>query len=467
MRAAAYLSPAGLAYLSSHGHYSYPPHVELIDAALQDVAAGRCLRLIVTMPPRHGKSQLCSATFPAWYLGRYPERRVILASYEAGFAATWGRKARSLIEEWGPRVFGVKVDARSSAADRWDIEGHAGGMVTAGVGGGITGKGAHCLIIDDPLKNAEEAQSQTIRDKVWEFYLSTAFTRLESNPEGAVIVIATRWHEDDLIGRLLAQPEDEFEEQEQWRVLNLPAIAEEGDALGREPGAALWPGRFPIERLERIRNRLTSRLGSRWWWALYQQRPAPEEGGIIKLDWLKYWDTLPQAATWIQSWDMSFKDTDDGSFVVGQVWCKSGADCYLVHQVRGRWDFPQTQEQVKALTQLYPQAAAKLIEDKANGPAIIASLKRVVPGLIPVQVEGNKEARLSAVSPLFESGNVWLPHAHWVADYVSEMISFPNAAHDDQADTTSQALRHLMGRPILGTPIVGGERKVVMGYKPR
>lgn len=236
---------------------------------LHAVAAGRIQRLMVQCPPRHGKSMLCSQFFPAWYLGTYPDRRVILTSYEADFAASWGRKARDVLTEHGPELWGVTIRDDSSAANRWDIEGNTGGMQTAGVGGPVTGKGAHLLLIDDPVKNDEQARSPTYRERAWEWYRSTAYTRLE--PGGAVVLVMTRWHRDDLAGKILAQAADTGEK---WEVVRLPAIAEENDQLGRAPGKPLWPARYPLDVLERIR----ATTEAYWWACLYQQDPAPEGG---------------------------------------------------------------------------------------------------------------------------------------------------------------------------------------------
>ena len=191
------------------------------------------------------------------------------------------RRARDVLNEYGNSVFGIEVNNKSSAANRWDIQGHTGGMVTAGVGGPITGKGADILIIDDPVKNAEEANSQTYRDKTWEWYQSTAYTRLE--PNGSIILIMTRWHEDDLAGRILHQIDQD--KGEQWEIINLPAIAEDHDILGRNIGEPLWPGRYDLNELERIKYT----TGSYWWSALYQQRPQPPEGGLLKRSWIKYY----------------------------------------------------------------------------------------------------------------------------------------------------------------------------------
>ena len=247
-------------------------HLAYLDQAIRDsiaeAEAGLLQGLIVSMPPQHGKSELCSKYLPAWYLGRYPDRRVILTSYEADFAASWGRKARELLERWG-HLFDVRVSSTSSAAARWDLAGRDGGMMTAGVGGPITGKGANLLIVDDPIKNDEEARSPTHRQKQWEWWQSVASTRLR--PNGLVILIQTRWHRDDLTGRILNHA---TRHDHNWRVIKFPAVAEGYDELGREPGEALWPEMYSARRLEQIKEGRTAY----YWQALYQQNPQGEGG---------------------------------------------------------------------------------------------------------------------------------------------------------------------------------------------
>ena len=382
--------------------------------------------------------------------------RIILASYEADFAATWGRKARDLLEEYGPSLFDIKVSGKSSAANRWDIEGYEGGMVTAGVNGPITGRGADIGIIDDPVKNDQEAMSVTYQERTWEWYKSTFRTRLQR--DGAIILIMTRWHENDLAGKLLAAQE---EDGEKWDVISLTATAEEGDALGRTLGQALCPDLFTTAALESIK----TAVGSFWWASLYQQRPSPSEGGIIKRDWWQYYRQAPaRFDEVIQSWDCAFKDekaskSGTPDFVVGQVWGRRSADKYLLDQVRDRMDFPSTVRAVESLSAKWPQARAKLVEDKANGPAVIATLKNKISGLIPVEPEGGKMARLQAVSPEIEAGNVYLPEpaiAPWIHDYVEEFAAFPNGANDDQCDATSQALLRL-GVRSRGTKTFGAK----------
>jgi predicted phage terminase large subunit-like protein len=434
----AMLDPAAFAWLASRGQWRLAPHLDLLAEKLLDVAQGKLRRLLIQMPPRHGKSEFASGHFPAWYLGTFPDRRVILASYEHGFAASWGAKARDRFAEWGPHLWRLWVRRDKQAADDWQIAGRAGGMVCAGVGGPITGRGADLLVIDDPVKSAEEADSETYRERAWNWYRSTAYTRLE--PRGTLILIMTRWHEDDLAGRVLAEA---AKSGEAWEVIKLPALAEEGDVLGRAEGDPLWPERYPAQALAAIR----ASIGPYWWEALYQQRPAPPEGALFKREWWRFYALrdLPQSFDRvIQSWDMAFKETTDSDYVVGQVWAAKGTRIYLLDQTRERMDFARTLQAVQALSHRWPTATLKLVEDKANGPAVISALRRKVRGLVAVKPQGGKLSRAQAILPLVEAGNVWLPDPReqpWVEAFLAEARSFPVGAHDDQVDAMSQALQ--------------------------
>jgi predicted phage terminase large subunit-like protein len=428
---------------------------QLLAHYLEAVERGEITRLLVTFPPRHGKSELISVHFPAWYLGRNPDKRVIGTSYAAALAHRFSGRARNLFADsrW---PFPVELSGDSQSKESWDIAGHRGGYVSAGVGGAITGHGAHVAFIDDPVKNAEEAESETIRESVWDWYTSTFYTRLEEG--GAIVLVMTRWHEDDLAGRLLRMAKED-EDADQWTVLNLPAIAEEDEPWWRKAGEALWPDKYPIAKLERIRKT----IGSRYYDALYQQRPSAAEGGILKRQWWRYWREMPPFDYLFQSWDMTFKDTKGSDYVVGQVWGVSGVNAYLVDQVRDRLDFPATVKAVLDVSQRWREAGAKLIEDKANGPAVISTLAASVPGLIPVEPEGSKMARASAVSWYVEGGNVYLPDPKltgygWVDDFVTECASFPHGAHDDQVDAMSQALARV---------VLGFEQEETMYYEDR
>lgn len=375
-------------------------------------------------------------TFPAWFLGRNPDKRVIEVSYSDSLARNFGDKCRRKIEEFGLEIFGVELDRRRTDKSDWGIEGHVGGMVAAGIGGSVTGKGADLLIIDDPIKNRLEANSETYRERVWSEWQSTLATRL--HPGGRVVVVLTRWHEDDLAGRLIAA------EPGRWKILNLPAIADEEDPLGREPGKALWPARYDEKALARVK----VTVGSRDWEALYQGRPSPAEGEVWKRDWWQYYRQAPaHFDEVIQSWDCAFKDTNKSDYVVGQVWGRKGANKYLLDQVRARMDIVATMQAMTVLSAKWPKARAKLVEDKANGTAVIRMLKNKIPGLIAFNPDGGKEVRAQAVAPDIEAGNVFLPeNAPWVHDFVAECAAFPSGAHDDQVDSASQALNRLSKR---------------------
>lgn len=421
------------------GLYQHAKHTKLIAKKLEEVEKGKCKRLMIFLPPRHSKSLTVSETFPSFFIGKNLNRRVILVSYGDNLARRFGRANRNKLEEFGNEIFGVKLSNDNFSATNWSINGYRGGMVSTGIGGAITGEGADLLIIDDPIKNRKEADSKTYRDMVWHEWQNTLYTRLQ--PAGAVIIILTRWHEDDLAGRLL---NPEYGVVEDWDIIRLPALAEENDLLGRKEGEPLWPEfGFDLEWAEATKKA----IGTRAWVSLYQQRPAPAEGSIVNREWWQFYTERPRYFDEvIQSWDLTFKETNDGSYVVGQVWGRKGADKYLIDQVRARMDFTKTLAAIKSLTAKYPEARLKLIEDTANGPAIINTLKKEISGIVPVKATGSKEARASAVSPDIEAGNVYLPSpaiAPWIHDFIEEWAAFPNGQNNDIVDATSQALIRL------------------------
>jgi predicted phage terminase large subunit-like protein len=429
--------------------YKWWRHCEMKAEIIQAIVDGEIDRAMFFEPPRHGKTQLVSRRGPAYFLARHPNRWAGLTSYEATLAQDLSRSCRDAFVRVGGRI---RTD--SSAVNLWQTS-DGGGMWAAGVGGPLTGKGGHFLLIDDPIKNDEEAASETIRNKHKTWYDSTFSTRLE--PKGAVLVVQTRWNEDDLAGYLLAK---EALEPEGWTILNLPAVGEDKPRVfpvtctvvpdWRKPGEPLCPERYDSTALKKIEKR----VGSYFWSALYQQRPSPLEGGLFKRSWWQWYKETPPAFTFMcQTWDMAFKETDTSDFVVGQVWGIAGARLYLLDQVRGRMDFPATLMAVRALTAKWPNATAKYIEDAANGAAVISSLKQKMTGVIAVKPIGGKESRAAAVSPLVEAGNVYLPApelAPWINDFLEECAAFPNAMHDDQVDAMTQALAKI--GPIARNP---------------
>lgn len=407
---------------------------------------GESPRLMITMPPRHGKSELVSRRFPAWALGVDPEISIISASYSDALARRMNKDVQRIMEapEYSEIFPGTRLsDSKRSGAAKtqglFEIPGHSGSYRSTGVGGGITGMGADILVIDDPLKDRAAADSPTVRAKVWDWYTSTAYTRL--SPGGGVLVTLTRWHEDDLAGRLLEAMTQEGGDE--WTVVDYPAIAER-DEPHRRKGEALHPERYPLAALERIR----ANVGEYDWGSLYQQHPTPRGGGVFKREWLRHWGVMPKAFDrLIQSWDFTFKDAANSDNVSGQVWGKAGADFYLLDCDTRRMDFVSQVRAMRRMSAKWPGAVGKVVEDKANGPAVISALGSEIPGIVPYTPRGSKVARAYAVSPLFEAGNVLLPPMDaehpWVKDYVDELLAFPNGEHDDRVDATTQALDSL------------------------
>lgn len=447
-----YLTPGALASGLYPGTVVQTPALEMLDDALVDVAEGGTDRLMWFMPPQEGKSQRVSRWFPLWMLLRNPDLRIGIASYELGVARRWGRSIRNEIKAH-PEL-GLTVRRDTSAAHEWELEGHTGGVFCTGVGGPLTGRPIDLMIIDDPVKGRAEADSEAYRETAKDWWQETVSARLgERTP---IVLIMTRWHEADLAGWLMTEHPDT------WRVVNIPALAEhdpakgETDPLGREPGEWLISARgrtvagWEQRRID---------FGERGFTALCQGRPSPAEGAVLKRGWWQIYrrpmaTERPDGSMWcldmdevVQSWDMTFKDTKGSDYVVGGVLGRKGPKVYLLDLVRDRMDFPTTCRAFEAVTAKWPQARAKLVEDKANGPAVIAELSGRIGGIIAVEPRGSKLARASAVSPYVEAGNVFLPDpavAPWVGAFVEECAGFPNGAHDDQVDMVTQGLDRLM-----------------------
>lgn len=388
-------------------------------------------KIIVQAPPRHGKSEFLSHWLPTWFLDTWPQKKVILATYSGTYSAEWGRKVRNELTH-NPYCRNAKVSQDNKAANRWSTT-EGGGMYAVGVGGAMTGRGGHLLLIDDPIKNWAEATSQTIRDGQKKWYESTFSTRAE--PGASTVILMTRWHQDDLAGWLQNSQDD-------WIVINLPAIAESvGDLMRRKPGESLCPERYDEKALEKIKKS----VGELVWTFLFQQRPTPLEGNIVKRKQIRRYSRVPDGAVYAQSWDLPLDQSETSSFAVGQVWARHGADRYLVDQVRKRMDFNQMLDAIKDLTKKWPQARLKLVENKSAGAPAIASLRKKISGFVKINPRGSKEARLIGVTPAFRSGNVYVPYKEacpWVEDWIEEIVNFPKAPNDDQVDTTSQILEY-------------------------
>ena len=443
-------------FLLNFTSYTFPEyevnwHHAHLCQTLDRFVRGDIDRLMVFMPPRHGKSELVSRRLPALIMGQRPDTKIIAISYNTALATRMSRDTQRIMESReyaelfpdtvlpprGNRLGWIRQD------ELWEIIDKRGSYRAGGILSGVTGMGADYLIIDDPIKNQQEADSPSYRKRVWEEYLSSLTTRLEGR--GKILLTLTRWHEDDLAGRLLDLAQSD-PGADQWAIVNFPAIREPGDPATEEDlrpvGDPLWPGKMPLSELTKRKKA----LGSRKWNSLYQQSPSPSEGGIWKRHWWRFYDHPPALTDFqeiIQSWDLSFKDTKAGSYVVGQIWGRIGPRKYLLEQVRDRMDFTTTLTAIRGMSARWPTARAKIVEDKANGPAVISTLANEISGIIPFTPQGSKESRAIAVSPTIEAGDVFLPRpseAPWVESFIEEGAIFPNGTSDDQVDCATQAL---------------------------
>ncbi|MEY0255598.1 phage terminase large subunit [Morganella morganii] len=410
-----------------------------LDNFLVDMMSGKRPILILGAPPQYGKSDIVSRYLPAYFFGKYPDMRVAGLSYGKDLASDMNRDVQRIMmsEEYkalfpasclnAKRVVTVEIEAKRNS-ETFEIVGRKGAYISQGIGGPLTGKKVDLGIIDDPIKNAKEALSPVTKKATWNWYISTFKTRLSKN--SGEIIMATRWATDDLSGRVI-------DSSDKAKVLAFPAINERGEAL--------VPELHPIDSLLEKK----ALFGDYFWSAMYQQTPKPSGGTIFRDEWVNYYlpkDLPEKFDKVIHSWDMTFKDSEGTDYVVGQVWGKRGANSYLLHQVRERMSFTATLKAVKEMADKFPDGMRKLVEDKANGPAVIDSLKSTVSGLIPVEPDGSKVARAHAITAVWEAGNIFLPHkdvAPWVTGAVEEITTFPVGAHDDVVDAMTQALRDL------------------------
>jgi predicted phage terminase large subunit-like protein len=440
-------------------------HIDAIIEHLEAVTRGQIRNLLINVPPRHMKSLLVAILWPAWEWIQSPERRWLYSSYAAQLSIRDSVKCRRLIESpwyqarWGDRY---ALTSDQNTKGRFDND-RSGYRLSTSVGGAVTGEGGDRIVCDDP-NNVNEVESDSVRKSTNDWFDVVMSTRVNDPKTAAKVVVMQRCHQQDLSGHLL--------EQGDWEHLCLPAEYEAPPCVTSigwgdprtEHSELLWSERFGAQEIESLKRSLGSYAAA----GQLQQRPSPSGGGMIKRHWFRYWQ--PRAANLppvtvrlpdgsqvsiaameapyrvdeqIQSWDCSFKDLDTSDYVVGQVWGQVGALYFLGHQVRARMDFPATVNAVREVSAAWPGTVAKLIEDKANGSAVIQMLCRELPGILPVNPEGGKIARAAAVSPLIEAGNVYLPHplyAPWVTEFIEECAAFPNGAHDDQVDAMTQAL---------------------------
>lgn len=414
-------------------------HHKVMAKKFQEIAEGKIKRLIINMPPRHTKSEFASFLLPAWFLGKYPNKKIIQTSNTAELAVGFGRKVRNLVDsEQYAKIFpNVNLRSDSKAAGRWAT--NAGGEYFAiGVGGTVTGKGADLLIIDDPHSEQEAALAATspeIFDKVYEWYTSGPRQRLQ--PGGSIVVVMTRWSKKDLTGRIIQSSIDK-EGNDDWEVIDFPAILPSGNPL--------WPEFWSLEELLSLQ----SELPAGKWNAQYQQSPTSEEGAIVKRDWWKIWepDRPPVCEFIIQSWDTAFTKSERSDYSACTTWGvfykdenPNDPNVILLDAFKKRMEFPELKE--KAFNHYKEwEPDAFIVEAKASGAPLIFELRAMgIPVSEFTPSRGNdKMVRINSVSDLFASGKVWAPGTRWADELIEEMAAFPNSDHDDLVDSTTQAL---------------------------
>lgn len=405
-----------------------------LERAVERADRGEDTKLIISMPPGAGKSMTASVVFPLWLLLNRPDWEIGLVSAEASLATKFSGDVRRHYDERAavPGTGGV-TDWTVAGADR-------GGIIARGIKGSMSGRRLRVAIIDDPIKHMEDAYSQKTRDTAWTVWQSVIKPRMR--PGSIILSIATRWHDDDLNGRLLKQGG--------WETLVIPAIAENDDALGREVGQPL----LSVQQQETTEEALARweaikvEVGTAIFNALYQQHPGDLDGTVFKLDWWRFYtdDELPAADQIITAWDLSFGTAGEasGDWVVGQAWQRTGRDYYLLDMVRFRGGFTVQLARMRTFIGRYPQAIAHVVEEAANGAAAIETLQKELDGIVPVKPAGPKIVRVQSVSPLVEAHQVKLPSGRaWLDDFLTECTAFPTAKHDDIPDTMAHALRRM------------------------
>jgi len=451
-------SPADTAVHLSQGKWRHASHVDLISDEITELEH-EPIFLIINVPPRHGKSQLISRWTPVWFLKKWPHKHVILASYQAGFASYWGGEVKDTIASNSHELrLSLSQDTKSKA--HWRIRGYGGGMIATGIGGPITGHGGDLIIIDDPIKNQKEAMSVIYRENLKQWYRSTLRTRLQ--PNGSIIILMTRWHENDLCGWLIKymkgelEGEDEISEDlphDHWKVINLKAIADpsesEPDPLGRKPGEVLWSEMYDDKALAALK----ISVGPFWWAAQFQGSPRPEGGGLFKEGWFKYYDPKKRDELklnrFIQFWDTAHKENQSNDRSACITFAEGLHGYYILDLWVGRPIFPDLVRQTDIEYKKWLPDSVE-VEDKASGISLIQQLRRdtKIP-IRAIKAVDDKVIRANSVTGIVEAGRVWLPaRAPWLSTFLSEVCSFPAAEHDDITDTFVYGLMHYKPRRV-------------------
>jgi len=399
---------------------------------LERVTTGETKRMMIMMPPRHSKSETVTIHYSAYRIERNPALNVIIASYNQKLANRFSRRVRRIAED---RRWRLAADRRS--AEEWETAA-GGGVRAVGVGAGVTGFGAGLIVIDDPVKNRAQAESATYRQRTWDWFNDDIYTRLE--PGASLVLIQTRWHEDDLAGRLLREADAGGEK---WEVVKLAALADEGDPLGRKPGMPLCPSRFGEADLMRIK----ARLGSYSFSALYQQEPVPTGGGIFKREWLnRVVERAPDGLRWVRGYDLavSTKTTADHTASFRCALDERSGILYIADGFRGRIEFPEQRRYIRERIE-HERDTRHCIESALHGQAFVQELQREVKfagrSISAIRPDGDKTTRALPWAARAEAGKLVLVRGPWISDLIEEVCRFPNSKHDDQVDAISLAVQ--------------------------
>lgn len=406
---------------------------KICQSVVEKIEKGEKVKIMISVPPQHGKSMTLTETLPTWFMGRNPDLRCIITAYNADIAEKFGDKNRQLFKRVAKDLFDLEVSDSQDNKTLWNVKNHLGGLYSTGILGSLTSNNGSLIIVDDPFKNGKEADNKDIRDTVYDTFLDSVSTRARGKGN-AIIVIHTRWHEDDLIGRL--------KKQDGWLYVNIPCVWEKGidKLLGRKIGETLCP---ELGYDSNWANSMQKLLGPRKWNALYQGKPFADKGEYVQRDWLRFYNDSSKPTSFDQitlSCDPSgggLKRDSDPTCI--SIWGRNGANHYLLTKVSRKMGFLEQLNEIKKLCAIYPEMKKKIVEHKANGDAIIAKLNNEIGGFVPFDPKGkSKEERLSVVLPYIEAGNVYLPEDD--EETVQELIKFPHGEHDDFVDTLSQYL---------------------------
>jgi predicted phage terminase large subunit-like protein len=441
--------------------YTYPDFIptkfhqflaNVAEDVVKKVEKGKRVRICLSLAPRHGKSMIFAETLPTWFVGRNPNFKAILTAYNAETAEKFGDRNRQKARKHWKELWGHDISPSQDNKSLFEVKGKHGGIMSVGITGGITGNGGQLIIVDDPYKNGIEAANAGVRDNVESMFRDSVLTRAEGKGN-AIIVVHTRWHEEDLIGKL--------SKENGWVVINIPVVADGGfDVLKRQKGEMLCPELgFDAEWAKATH----ASVGKRVWSALYMGKPSIENGNLFQRHMFKFYTKSELPTVFdevVQSWDLALDKSKSSDYVAGQVWGRKGGNHYLLKRMKRRMSFTETIEMMKHFAATFNHARRIYVEKRANGAAVIETLNKEVGGIVPINPKESKVGRAEAIAPYFEAGNIFVPHEQLdptIEDYIQEFMRFPNSDHDDEVDSTTQYLNEIRyknsGKILLGSNI--------------